>query len=136
MKKNLRMKITRILLVGALVFSSSGALTSAASTYVTLHTSQKAASSNYLGNTTGSYKVTGYVYSNSKYGVTYTMCGGTTSANCNKALWSNLYSPSTEVTKYITASTGKYSLGQLNLYGNVPNNQKKECFASGTLYNN
>lgn len=107
----------------------------AGSTSIQLYNNQYKACSNQLGNTTGKYSITEKTYSSSDYSVELYMYYGQTSNHCGTIKTHWVVAPGKSKTKVYAINKKDGTLARITLYGNLKNNQKKECRAKATLSN-
>lgn len=124
---------------GTIICSLSAALfvpsVIAGSTTIQLYNNEYKACSTQVGNTTGKYSVDEKTYSTSDYSVDLYMYYGQTSNHCGiiKDHWA--VAPGKTKTKTYSINKKYGTVARITLYGNLKNNQKKECRAKGTLSN-
>lgn len=107
----------------------------AGSTSIQLYNNQYKACSSQLGNITGKYSIIDKTYSSSDYSVDTYMYYGQTSNHCGiiKAHW--CIEPGKSTTKTYAINKNSGTVARITLYGNLKNNQRKECRAKATLAN-
>lgn len=134
--KNKILNIIKGITIGALSLSLIAPSAMAGSITIKLYASQYKACSAMLGNTTGKYKVTQVVYSDSKSPVEEYMYYGMTSDHCGKIKDSWTVKPGKETSKSYPISKSSGTLARVTLYGNEKSDQEKGCRSKSTLANN
>lgn len=128
-------KMVALSLVAMMALAVPFCEASAEKVYVTLPTDETSASSPYLGNTTGKYRLVGAVSATSLYSVDYYIYKAATTSS-NMVVHSNFsYNNISAFDKSYTIDKS-YTVAKCTIYGNKKSNPKKECYANAILSNN